>query len=62
MTNENLPWDEYVDMSAKLLGFPMEPAWKKAASANIETLFRMAALLEGFQLPDDIEPAPVFKA
>jgi hypothetical protein len=62
MTEETPPWDEYVETSAKVLGLPMDPAWKDSVRANIEVIFRLARLVESFELPDDEEPAPVFEA
>ena len=32
------------------------------AERNLEVTLRLAALVEEFPLPDDAEPAPVFKA
>jgi hypothetical protein len=55
-------FDEYVEITAMTLGFSMDPSWKAAASANIETIFKLTALVDSFQLPEDIEPAPVFEA
>ena len=55
-------WEDYVTSSAKALGLSLEPSWKEGASQNIETIFKLAAALEAFELPDDIEPAPIFKA
>jgi hypothetical protein len=62
MNGEPPPWDDYVDASTKALGFSMHPSWKEAARANVETIFKMAALIESFELPDAIEPAPIFEA
>jgi hypothetical protein len=54
--------DAYIDAAAQALGIPVEPAWKDAVRANLEVTFRLAALVDGKELPDDAEPAPVFKA
>ena len=43
-------------------GLPIEPEWKPAVRANLEVTFRLAALVAEKELPDDAEPAPVFKA
>lgn len=62
MGKEMTSWDEYVARSAEHLGFTLEPGWKEGTRANIETIFKLAALVESFPLPDDIEPAPIFEA
>ncbi len=54
--------DAYVEISAQLLGFSLETPWKQGTRANLETIFKLAALIDTFELPDDIEPAPVFEA
>jgi hypothetical protein len=62
MEGEQTMWESYVAVSAKALGLALEPDWKEAAAANLETIFKIAALVDGFELPDDIEPSPVFEA
>jgi hypothetical protein len=62
MTIEQPDWEEFVNASAKALGLTLEPSWREIACANLQTIFKMAALVEEFQLPNDIEPAPVFEA
>ena len=54
--------DAYIDSAAAALGIPLDPAWKPAIRANLDVTFRFAALVGEKELPDDAEPAPVFKA
>ncbi len=54
--------DPLIAVSAQALGLPMDPAWYAAICFNLEVTFRLAALVADFPLPDDAEPAPVFKA
>ena len=54
--------DAYMDAAAKLLSFPLDPAWRPAVRMNLETTLRLAALVEDFALPDVAEPAPIFRA
>jgi len=54
--------DNYIDSAAAALGIPIAPAWKPAIRANLDVTFRFAALVGEKELPDDAEPAPVFKA
>jgi hypothetical protein len=62
MTSEAPSWDDYVATSARALGFSLEPSWKEGVRENIKVIFRIAGAVDSFELPDDIEPAPVFEA
>jgi Protein of unknown function (DUF4089) len=62
MEGERTFWESYAAVSAEALGLALEPDWKAAVAANLETIFKIAALVDGFELPDDIEPSPVFEA
>jgi hypothetical protein len=48
--------------SAQALALPIDPAWHVRVKLNLQLIFRYAALVEEFALPDDTEPAPVFRA
>jgi len=54
--------DAYCDAAAALLGLTIEPAWRAPVLANLRVLREAAALVEGFPLPDEAEPAPIFEA
>jgi hypothetical protein len=54
--------DAWITSSAALLGLPIEVAWMPAIRANVEVTLRLAKLVDEFPLPDEVEPAPVFKA
>jgi hypothetical protein len=51
----------YVDAAASLTGLPIDPAHRPGVVLNIERIAEMAALVMAFPLPDDTEPAPVFR-
>jgi len=38
------------------------PEWKTTIRANLEMTLKHAALVDEFPLPDEAEPAPIFKA
>jgi hypothetical protein len=59
-SNDHL--DSYIESAAAALGIPLDPAWKPAIRANLDVTFKFAALVGEKELPDDAEPAPVFKA
>lgn len=46
----------------KALALPIEPNWHAGITFNLQLLFKHAALIDGFALPDESEPAPVFRA
>jgi hypothetical protein len=56
------PLDSYIDAAAAALAIPIQPQWKSEIRANLAVTFRLAALVGEKELPDDAEPAPVFKA
>ena len=60
MTDAEL--DAYIETSAVVLGLTIAPEWRAAVRANLAATFRLAALVEAFELPDEAEPAPVFTA
>jgi hypothetical protein len=54
--------DALVAASARALGLTIDPAWLAGVKFNLQLIFRHAALVDEFVLPDDAEPAPVFHA
>jgi hypothetical protein len=56
------PLDDFLNAAAKALDLPLEEAWKPAVKANLAVTLKHAALVTEFALPDEAEPAPVFRA
>ena len=54
--------DAFIDAAAHALGLPLRPEWRPAVRFNLEVTLRQAALVTEFPLPDEAEPAPVFRA
>jgi hypothetical protein len=54
--------DEFIAASARVLALPVDPAWYPTIRFNLDVTFRLGALVADFKLPDDAEPAPVFRA
>ena len=54
--------DAYIEAAARALSLPIEPEWKPAIRANLQATLKHAALVDEFPLPDEAEPAPVFRA
>jgi hypothetical protein len=44
------------------LKLPIAPAWRASVKSNLRVILLQAALVDQFPLPDEIEPAPVFRA
>jgi hypothetical protein len=54
--------DMLVSANARALGLTVGPAWHDSVAFNLRLILRHAALVDEFKLPDDAEPAPVFRA
>ena len=54
--------ETYIDAAAEALALPLEPEWKPSVKANLAATLRLGALVAEFELDDEAEPAPVFKA
>ena len=54
--------DGFIQAAVQALDLPFEPAWQPAIKANLAVTLRQAALVTDFALPDDAEPAPVFRS
>ena len=54
--------DDLIDATAQALALPLDPAWKPSVRGHLEVTLKLAKLVEDFDLPDEAEPAPVFKA
>ena len=54
--------DDFIAAAAAALALPLEPEWQPAVKANLEVTLKHAATVAEFALPDEAEPAPVFKA
>lgn len=48
--------------SAKVLRLNIKKGWQPQVLANLKVTLQHAARVAEFRLPEDIEPAPVFKA
>jgi Protein of unknown function (DUF4089) len=51
-----------MEASAEALGLTIDPAWRASVKRNLHVILGHAALVDQFSLPDEIEPAPVFRA
>ena len=56
------PLDDFVTAAALSLDLPCAAAWRPGIKANVRVTLQLAALFQEFPLPDEAEPAAVFKA
>ena len=59
MTDQEL--EAWLDAAAVLLGLSIAPEWRDAVRLHLRITSDMARHLLEFPLPDDAEPAPVFR-
>ena len=56
------PLDQLIDGAAAALALPIEPAWRPAIRGHLAVTLKLARLVDEFPLPDESEPATVFRA
>lgn len=61
MTGSHDSLDNYIDAVANALRLPLESTWKLSIKSNLAVTLEHARLVDAFPLPDDAEPAPVFR-
>ena len=62
MTVLDVPSDDaFLIAAASVLGIPLDPTWHEAIRLHLQLSLRMAAMVQAFALPDDAEPAPVYR-
>ena len=54
--------DEFIAASTFALALPIDPLWHPTIRSHLEAILKFAALVADFKLPDDAEPAPVFRS
>jgi len=59
---EAAPLDDFILSGANALGLAIDKAWMPAVRSHLEVTLRHGASVTAFALPDEAEPAPVFKA
>jgi len=54
--------DMAIAVNAQMLNLTINPAWIPMVRANLEVSLRLARTVDEYALPDDHEPASIFKA
>jgi hypothetical protein len=60
-TDETL-LEAFIEAGTKALDLPLDPAWVPSIRAHLQVSLGHAASVGSFALPDEAEPAPVFRA
>ncbi|GLK74220.1 DUF4089 domain-containing protein [Ancylobacter dichloromethanicus] len=53
--------EAFLDAGLRVAGLPLEPELRPRVLMHLETAVAMAALVADFPLPDEAEPAPVYR-
>jgi hypothetical protein len=61
-TRDDVDIGRWIDAMAGVLGLPVDTAWRDAVRANLDVLVQNMHVVEGLEIPDDVDPAPVFEA
>jgi 1-carboxybiuret hydrolase subunit AtzG-like protein len=56
------PLDPFIAAGARALELKIDKAWLPAVRSHLEVTLHHGALVAGFALPDETDPAPVFEA
>jgi len=54
--------DAWLDANAAVLGLPVAPEWRDSVRLHLRITRDHAQRVMEFTLPDDADPAPVFRA
>jgi len=54
--------DDWLDANAALLGITVAPEWRQSVRLHLRVTCDMAQRVAEFPLPDEAEPAAVFRA
>ena len=61
MTIDPAALDAYVDVTAEVLGLRIDPASRALVLQNLAGLLQAARVVAEFELPVDLEAAPVYR-
>ncbi|MGA2893548.1 MAG: DUF4089 domain-containing protein [Xanthobacteraceae bacterium] len=54
--------DMLITASSETLKLPLDPSWHAGVKFNLGLILRLGGMVDEFPLPDDAEPAPIFRA
>ncbi len=53
--------DALIDAAAPLLGLTLDVAWREAVRTHLGISLRHGLAVAAFDLPDELDPAPLFR-
>jgi 1-carboxybiuret hydrolase subunit AtzG-like protein len=60
--NETDDLDAFISAGTRLIGIDIRPEWREAIRLHLAVSLAHARTVGEFSLPDEADPAPVFKA
>ena len=60
--NDDSELDAWLDGNATLLGISVSEEWRETVRQHLRITRELAQLVMDFRLPDEADPAPVFRA
>ena len=61
-TEQDKALEAFIETQTELLGLTIAPEWKPMVKTALIATLGATRFVEAFELPDEIEPAPVFEA
>lgn len=61
MVNNPDEIQKYVEQTALLINLPIDKESMPGVVDNLQRIAQLATLVTDFELPEDMEPAPIFK-
>jgi hypothetical protein len=56
------PLEDFIAAATAALQLPLEPGWQPTVKANLDVTLKHANFVAEYALPDEAEPAPIYKA
>jgi hypothetical protein len=60
MTDKEL--EQWMEAGARLLDLPLKPEWRDSVRLHLAATLQLAERVMAFELPDEIDPAAIFRA
>ncbi len=61
MKNNLINLKEYIEQTSPIIDLPIDPEYMPGVVDNLTRIAEIATLFTEFELPETIEPAPIFK-
>lgn len=61
MSKDAFDAEAFLDATTAAMGLTVDPAWRPAVLDNLQRSRQIAQAVLNFPLPDDVEPASIFR-